>query len=233
MTPRSRILLAASAFLLSIAAPVRSQGPADASSCIEAQLERLCSGSKPDSPEFSACAEARGGDAMALCMKTPPSGASLRARAAANGTCDADVQKYCPGLWPGTPEFGACMKSHRSDLSPACAAYAKKHLDGKSPAPQECVADAKKYCPGLTFLDGEKFTHCMVKNDDSLSPACRSKFKGLKDASSGPRADCIAGLKKLCPDMKSGDDNAMMQCMMAHRQDMPASCHKPGKPAAN
>jgi len=124
------------------------------------------------------------------------------------------------------------MKSHQSSLSPACAAYAKKRSkEATKPGDNICVDDARKYCPGLTVMDGNKFSTCMLKNYDSLSPSCQAKFKGLKAGTSGAHGDCMAGLQKLCPNLQPGDQGAMVQCMMAHQADLPPSCRNHGKPA--
>ena len=235
MNCRSLIRLAALIVLAAFAAPVRAQDAAAAmgGGCMMQQLTQLCS-AKPGTPEFSVCAKQRSGDAMAACQKSSSDAAGAAAtRTQAPSPCAGDAQKYCPGKWPGTPEFGACMRSHASDLTPACVAWGKKRAaTPQKPGSDVCVADAKKVCPGLTIMDHEKFTTCMTKNYDSLSPSCQAKFKGLKDASAGPHADCMAGLQKLCPDLQPGDQASMMQCMMAHRADMPASCHNHGKPSA-
>jgi hypothetical protein len=117
------------------------------------------------------------------------------------------------------------MRSHFADVTPACAAWGKNRAAAHKPGSDVCVDDAKKVCPGLTVMDREKFTSCMTKNYDSLSPACQSKFKGLKSASSGARNECMAGMQKLCPDLQPGDAGAMAQCMMTHHDEVPTSCH--------
>lgn len=224
--------LAALAVLATLVVPVGAQDASSTmgSGCMMQQLTALCPDAKPGTPAFGACAKQHTGDAMAACSKSASdAGAAAAKKSAPASPCADDVQKYCPGKWPGTPEFGACMKSHESDLTPTCAAYAKKRAaQGSKSGDMTCVDDAKKYCPGLTVMDHEKFTACMSKNYDSLSPACAAKFKGLKSAS-GKHDECMTALKTLCPDLQPGDNGGMMQCMMAHRADMPASCHQHGK----
>jgi cysteine rich repeat protein len=36
--------------------------------------------------------------------------------------CKADAQKFCKGIRPGGGRILACLKSHQSELAPACAA---------------------------------------------------------------------------------------------------------------
>ena len=183
MNCRSLIRLAALIVLAAFAAPVRAQDAAAAmgGGCMMQQLTQLCS-AKPGTPEFSVCAKQRSGDAMAACQKSSSDAAGAAAtRTQAPSPCAGDAQKYCPGKWPGTPEFGACMRSHASDLTPACVAWGKKRAaTPQKPGSDVCVADAKKVCPGLTIMDHEKFTTCMTKNYDSLSPSCQEMTALLK-----------------------------------------------------
>ena len=39
--------------------------------------------------------------------------------------CKADAQKFCKGIRPGGGRILACLKSHESELAPACAAEFK------------------------------------------------------------------------------------------------------------
>ncbi len=234
MNCRSLTLIAA---LAAFAAPARAQDAAGmmGGGCMMQQLTQLCPDAKPGTPDFSACAKLRSGDAMAACSKqSSAAGAAETSKTAAGASpCADDVKKYCPGKWPGTPEFSACMHSHMGDVTPACAAWAKKREnmkrgDLKSKGGGDvCVDDARKLCAGLTVLDGARFTDCMTKNYAGLSLACQKKFKDLKEAKTGAHAECMAALQELCPDMQPGDNGAMMQCMMAHQSELPPShCHK-------
>jgi hypothetical protein len=36
--------------------------------------------------------------------------------------CKADAEKFCKGIRPGQGRILACLKSHQSELAPACAA---------------------------------------------------------------------------------------------------------------
>jgi hypothetical protein len=36
--------------------------------------------------------------------------------------CNADAKKFCKGIRPGQGRILACLKSHQSELAPACAA---------------------------------------------------------------------------------------------------------------
>jgi hypothetical protein len=40
--------------------------------------------------------------------------------------CNADAKKFCKGIRPGGGRILACLKSHQSELAPACAAEFNK-----------------------------------------------------------------------------------------------------------
>ena len=184
---------------------VRAQLPPSAAgamggNCMMDQLSKACPDAKPGSPEFAACSKEHAGDAAAACQGQAQASGYAQARAKTpNAECGDQMQKSCPGLWPGTPEFSKCMNAHEGDFSPSCkAAYEKRKAEHKT-MDATCVADSKKYCPGLTVMDKDKYMGCMMKNYDSLSPKCQAKFKGLGDAKKGPHGDCMAAMSTVCP----------------------------------
>jgi hypothetical protein len=199
-------------------------------SCTTEQLGKLCSNDTPGTPGFSACSKAHMGEALAACQKQTQDAAAAKTHEnlSAKSPCMDDAKKFCPGKWPGTPEFSACMKSHSAEVTPACAAWGKKRAGMNPQAKSDaCVADAKKLCPALTVMDGSKFTDCMTSHYDGLSPECQAKFKGLNKAKQGSTGDCMAALKTLCPGAVPGSPE-MTSCMMTHHADLPPSCHKHG-----
>lgn len=226
-------LSAALAFatIASLSAPAFAQAPGMGDNCMMQQIAKICPGAAMGTPEFKACMKEHAAEASAACMgqSRQKAGDDARADLRKKSPCMDDAKKFCPGKWPGTPEFSACMKEHRSDLTPACREYADKRMkEGHKPGDDVCVADAKKFCPGMTVNDGAKFAMCMSGHYDELAPACQAKFKGMKGGLSGDHGDCMAALQKVCPDAQPGTP-AMMQCMVEHRAELPPSCHKHGK----
>jgi hypothetical protein len=198
--------------------------PGMGGNCMMDQLTKLCPDAKPGTPEFSACSKEHVADAMGACQGQMQPATPAAPAATPKSPCASDVKTYCPGRRPGTPEFSACMKKHQGDLSPACAAYAKKRMaQGSTPGSDVCVSDAKKYCPGLTVMDGNKFGACMTKHYDSLSPTCQKHFKVLDKHDA--QGACQAAMVKLCPDAAPGSPE-MTQCMMAHHDELAGPCHK-------
>lgn len=218
-------IFAAAALLAVLAAPARAQM---GGGCMMTELAKLCGA--PGSPEFQACAKEKSGEAMAACQGG--GGQASGKKAAGTSPCSADAKKYCPGMWPGTPEFGECMKSHMGDVTPECAEFGRKQMakhGGKhekmKAEDKACIADGKKLCPGLTGLDGGELMACMTKHYDELSPMCQKQFKGAKEDGT---VDCSQELQKVCPDAALGSPE-MMNCMMAHRDELPPSCRKDKK----
>ncbi len=211
-----------------LAAPVRAQM---GGGCMMTELTKLCGA--PGTPEFTACAKTKAGEATANCQGGGAAAPKKdgAAAAGAKSPCADDMKKYCPGTWPGTPEFHSCMSSHMGDLTPACAEFGRKQMgkhQGKmTAADAACVADAKKLCPGLTGTDGPKFIGCMTKHYDELSPLCQKQFKGAKGGKDGDvgAVDCMQSMKSVCPDAEPGSPE-MTRCMIDHRDELPAECRK-------
>jgi len=216
---------------LAFASPAFAQAPNMGDNCMMQEIAKLCPDSPMGTPGFQACMKEHSTEASAACMgqSQKKAGDAAHADLIKKSPCMDDVKKFCPGKWPGTPEFSACMKEHRSELTPACREYGDKRMkEGRKGGDDVCVADAKKYCPGLTVSDGAKFISCMNGHYDDLSSSCQAKFKGMKSGMSGDHGDCMAALQKVCPDAQPGTPE-MMQCMMQHRTELPESCHKHGK----
>lgn len=219
------------AFLAAFAAPLRAQAPAPGlGECMLQQLATICP-DKQGTAGYSACSKIHAQEAMTACrsQRRDAAAAQTKKDVAEKSPCAEDSQKFCPGKWPGTPEYSACMRSHMGDVTPTCAAWGRKRAGTHQPATNDaCLADAKKLCPGLTVVDGLKFNDCMTSHYDGLSKTCQTKYKDLAKGKGGAAGDCMTALKPLCPGAQPGSAE-MMQCMMDHPKDLPASCAKMAK----
>lgn len=211
---------------LAVSAAAQPGGP-----CMMTELQKLCGA--PTSPAFNACAKEKSGEAMAACQGGggPASGDSAPAKGGKQNPCKDDMQKYCPGKWPGTPEFHSCMNAHMSEVTPECAAFGRKQAakhgaDGKkmSAGDKACVADAKRLCPGLTGADGVKFMSCMSERYDKLSEPCRKVFKGAKEDQGGGAtvSECAKAMAEKCPGVEPGGPG-MLKCVTEH-SDVGVTC---------
>ena len=117
-----RNVLVASAFALvaaGVAADAGAQGRKGEGPCA-ADAKKFCGDVKP------------GGGRVAKCMKgheaelSPACQAEMkRAKERIEQVkeeCNADAKKFCKGIRPGGGRILACLKSHQSELAPACAA---------------------------------------------------------------------------------------------------------------
>ncbi|HUL92098.1 MAG TPA: cysteine rich repeat-containing protein [Burkholderiales bacterium] len=83
------------------------------------------------------CGDAKpGGGRVAKCMKSHEAELSPACQAEMKKAeerieqvkeeCGADAKKFCKGIRPGGGRILACLKSHQSELAPACAAEFNK-----------------------------------------------------------------------------------------------------------
>jgi hypothetical protein len=120
MTIRSVLVSAAFALLAAgIAANAGAQGRKGDGPCA-ADAKKFCGEVKP------------GGARVAKCMKSHEAELSPACQAEMKRVeerveqvreeCKADAEKFCKGIRPGRGRILACLKSHQSELAPACAA---------------------------------------------------------------------------------------------------------------
>jgi hypothetical protein len=196
---------------------------ANASECA-GLMQKLCG--TADSPGYQACAQKHAHE-VGDCYSKRMAGGSAAGRRP-KSACMQDAKKYCPGKFPGSPEFSACMKSNESKLSKACVeeyhankSEIEKHKKDLAP----CSADMKRLCPGLAPQD-DKFMGCMMEHMNELSPDCRAaQNKGTGHVFTKRDSICMKAIHDLCPDAQPGTGD-FMQCMMQHHAELPADCSK-------
>jgi hypothetical protein len=120
-----RSVLVSTAFALlavGVASGAAAQGRKGNGPCA-ADAKKFCGDVKP------------GGGRVAKCMKSHEAELSPACQAEMKRAeqrveqvreeCKADAQKFCKGIRPGGGRILACLKSHESELAPACAAEFK------------------------------------------------------------------------------------------------------------
>lgn len=124
MPIRNAIVSTAFALLaLGLATDAGAQGRKGNGPCAE-DAKKFCGDVKP------------GGGRIAKCMKSHEAELSPACQAdmkkaeqrieQVKEECKADAQKFCKGIRPGGGRILACLKSHQSELAPACAAEFNK-----------------------------------------------------------------------------------------------------------
>ena len=124
MSIRNALVSTAFALLaLGLATDAGAQGRKGDGPCA-ADAKKFCGDAKP------------GGGRIAKCMKsheaelTPACQAEMKKAEErieqVKQECGADAKKFCQGIRPGGGRILACLKSHESELAPACAAEFKR-----------------------------------------------------------------------------------------------------------
>jgi hypothetical protein len=87
--------------------------------CAE-DAKKFCGDQKPGGGRIARCMKAHEAEVSPACQ-----GAMKKAEERVEQVkqeCNADAQKFCKGIRPGQGRILACLKSHQSELAPACAA---------------------------------------------------------------------------------------------------------------
>ena len=124
MSIRNALVSTAFALLaLGLATDAGAQGRKGDGPCA-ADAKKFCGDAKP------------GGGRIAKCMKSHEAELSPACQAEMKKAeerieqvkqeCGADAKKFCQGIRPGGGRILACLKSHQSELAPACAAEFNK-----------------------------------------------------------------------------------------------------------
>ena len=113
-TPSSRALLALAACgpLLAAPAALAAEGPCDA------DTKTYCSGVSPGQNRLQSCLRSHWGDLQQSCrdyLDRVVSGTDLFVL-----LCEPEIFQFCRVVPAGKGEVLACLKSHRSELSPPC-----------------------------------------------------------------------------------------------------------------
>lgn len=159
--------------------------------CVTQKLSALCGGAQLGTPEYAACSQQRLGEASAACSTAQPDAASsIRQPFDPKDPCRDDLVRLCDGK-PNESSYGPdCLRAHRRELNPACAAspLLKKEI-GDPNAPQPAAPkphfrqtlvigkcskeDIANFCGDAESKDIDA---CLKDHESEVSDSCRARI---------------------------------------------------------
>jgi hypothetical protein len=96
------------------------------------------------------------------------------ALAQAGKPCGGDIKTHCAGIQPGEGRIKACIKSHMTELSPAC----QDRLLTVAVTGAVCKADVAKLCAGVVAGTGGIRT-CIKSHMAEVSDPCKDAMSRI------------------------------------------------------
>ena len=125
--------------------------------------EKLCKGITPGGGRIAACLKSHKSEVSSECSSRM---AEFREEAQ---SCEADVQKLCPGTRPG-PERHQCMMEHKDQVSAECKEFFA-HMQEAHGEIRACREDAHKLCKDVKPGEG-RIVDCLKSHQADLSKTC-------------------------------------------------------------
>ena len=147
---------------------------------------------------------------------------ALPLSARAQDACRSDAERLCKDVPPGEGRIIACLKSHESELSPACK---EKLAAGKAKLEkikEACQPDADKFCKGIQPGDG-RIAACLKSHEGELAPACRQIAEKVEAAIREVHEACKADVGKFCQGIRPGEGR-ILACLKSHEAELSADC---------
>jgi hypothetical protein len=120
MSFRSILISTAIALLAAgFAVNAGAQGRKGNGPCAE-DAKKFCGDEKPGGGRIARCMKRHEAELAPACQAEMKKAEERIEQVKAE--CKADAQKFCKGIRPGGGRILACLKSHQSELAPACAA---------------------------------------------------------------------------------------------------------------
>jgi hypothetical protein len=95
-----------------------------------------------------------------------------------------------------------------------------------------CARDIDANCRGVN-LDPQRMKDCLLRNQDVLTPQCKSEYSRAFEAIQKRVAARLAVFKlcerdmvKLCPGVQKGDRGAAIDCLLAGPRGIGINCGK-------
>ena len=160
-------------FLVAALSLVALPFSARAQDACKADAERLCKDIPSGGGRIIACLKSHESDLSAACKERLAAGKARMERV--KEACKPDVEKFCQGIKPGDGRIAACLKSHDSELAPACRQIVDKVESAIHEAHEACKPDVEKFCQGVQ-PGGGRIRVCLKSHEAELSEACKAVF---------------------------------------------------------
>jgi hypothetical protein len=93
--------------------------------------------------------------------------------------CQADIEKFCPGVSPGGGALAACLRKHESMLSSECKELGQKVKAKMQNFAKACGEDIKTHCNGVK-PGGGRIYGCLKQHEAELGETCQEQMKSAK-----------------------------------------------------
>jgi hypothetical protein len=114
----------------------------------------------------------------------------------------------------------------------SAAAETVKFEDSAALLGAACARDIDANCRGVN-LDPQRMKDCLLRNQDVLSPQCKSEYSRAFDqiqkrvaARQAVLKLCERDMVKLCPGVQKGDRGAAIDCLLAGPRGIGINCGK-------
>jgi hypothetical protein len=146
---------------------------ARAQDACKADAEKLCKDIPPGGGRIIGCLKSHEADLSPACKERMAAGKARMERV--KEACKPDVEKFCQGIKPGDGRIAACLKSHDSELAPACHQIVDRVDTAIHEVHEACKADVEKLCQGVQ-PGGGRIRACLKSHEADLSEGCKAVF---------------------------------------------------------
>lgn len=147
---------------------------------------------------------------------------ALPLSAHAEDACKPDAEKFCKDIPPGGGRVIACLKSHESELSPACTERLAEGKARMERVREACKPDVEKFCKGISPGDG-RIAACLKSHDSELAPACHQIVDKVESAIHEAREACNSDAGKFCQGIQPGGGR-IRACLKSHKAELSEAC---------
>jgi Golgi apparatus protein 1 len=141
---------------------------------------------------------------------------------AAEGACQADIDKLCQGVQPGEGRILACLKTNKAQVSKPCQAKLASVAHAAKEVSKRCEDDVLTFCSTVKPGKGAVLK-CLGQNEARLQPQCQEVVAGAKERGAEFKKNCGADAKKLCAGIPQGQGQ-ILSCLMSKKADLSPKC---------